>query len=377
MAELEREHITDYRSFLRMEPDMFYEILARVGPRLQKDEHRRTPLPPALKLAVTLRFLASGESYHDLTFGFRVPHNSISIFVPEVCDAIVEEYRGQVFNTPADPDAWRAVAQRFGSRWNCHHCCGALDGKHIAIKNPKKAGSLYFNYKGFFSIVLLALVDADYKFLWCDIGADGSASDCGIYNLSRLETGLTSGTIGFPAPEPLPNDDQDTPYFIVADDAFPLRTYMLKPYSQRYLSRTQRIFNYRLSRARRVVENAFGILANRFRCLLTTLSITPVNTVKVVKACVVLHNLMRSRYPGLQNADLDREDAAHNLVPGAWRDAQVVREVDAAARGPRQTADGRRQRAYLEQYYNSAAGRVDWQDQAIDRAANPVPVAAP
>ena len=72
------------------------------------------------------------------------------------------------------------VANKFAQHWNFHHTCGAIDGKHIAIRKPEKSGSLFFNYKGFFSIVLLAVVDGSYKFLWANIRANGSASDCGI-----------------------------------------------------------------------------------------------------------------------------------------------------------------------------------------------------
>ena len=324
-------------------------------------------MDPGLKLAVTLRFLATGMSYHSLAFNFRVAHNTISLFVPQVCAAIVEEYRDEVFHTPSNPREWREVAELYGQRWNLHHCCGALDGKHIAIKQPRGTGTVYYNYKGFFSIVLLALVDADYKFLWADIGANGSSSDCGVFNESALEPALREGRLGFPDPDPLPNDDRDMPYFIAGDDAFPLRPYMMKPFPHRYLSREERIFNYRLSRGRRVVENAFGILANRFRCLLTTMAVVPRTASLITQACLCLHNLMRIRYPTLQNQDLDNEDDQHNIQPGAWRDAAVLREVGEAGRGPRQTAEGRQQRVYLMKYFNSRAGSVPWQDAAIDR----------
>ena len=232
---------------------------------------------------------------------------------------------------------------------------------------PSNSGTLYYNYKGFFSIVILALVDGEYTFLWADVGSPGSNSDCGIYNRSRLQRKLSNGRMGFPQPDPLPNDDQDITYFIVGDDAFPLRDYLVKPYSKRFLSVEERIFNYRCSRARRVVENSFGMLAMRFRCLLTTLAVCPPTAKKIAKCCMTLHNIMRIRHPHIQNNDIDREDDDHDLIPGAWRNEAIMLDVEVRSRGPRQTAAGKRLRAYLMHYYNSDAGSVPWQRAAIDR----------
>ncbi|KAI8480141.1 hypothetical protein Bbelb_421250 [Branchiostoma belcheri] len=86
-------------------------------------------------------------------------------------------------------DQWRQVAQCFQERLNFPHVCGAIDGKHVAIKKPKKSGTLRnYNYKGSFSVVILAVVDASYKFLWVDFGTPGSDSDCGMCNRSHLPT---------------------------------------------------------------------------------------------------------------------------------------------------------------------------------------------
>ena len=287
MAELERESHGDFVSFLRMEPAMFYELLERITPRISKQTTNwRKPLDPGLKLAVTLRYLATGNSYHSLAFNFRVAHNSISIFVREVCEAIIEELGEEVVSVPDTEDKWREVASKFETRWNFPHTLGAIDGKHIAMKSPTNSGTVYHNYKGFFSLILLGLVDADYKFLWVDVGANGSTSDCAVFNQSNLKASLENGTLLIPAPEPLPQDDIDMPYFIVGDDAFPLHTSMMKPFSSRRLTDEERIFNYRLSRARRIVENAFGILANRFRCLLTTMPQEPKTVTTIAMAAV-------------------------------------------------------------------------------------------
>lgn len=366
MAELERESHGDFKTFLRMEPAMFHEMLDRLTPRLTKlDTNFRKPLEPGLKLAVTLRFLATGNSYHSLGYSFRVPHNTISMFLGDVCESIIAEYGDEVVQRPTTHDEWRAVTDKFSARWNFPNTIGAIDGKHIAMKAPKDSGTVYHNYKGFFSIILLALVDADYKFLWVDVGANGSTSDCAVFNQSDLKAALQSDTLGLPPPKALPGDDTDISHFVIGDDAFPLRKWMMKPFASRNLTDEERIFNYRLSRARRVVENAFGILANRFRCLLSTLQQKPETVKSIVLATVCLHNLMRIRYPGVQNALVDREGEDHQVVPGAWRDEQVLVEVD-NVRGPTsETRRGKRQRLLLKHFVNSEAGAVPWQRDMI------------
>ena len=228
---------------------------------------------------------------------------------------------------PTTPAQWQQIAEEFYRKWNFPHACGALDGKHIAIRCPGGSGSTYFNYKKFYSIVLLALVDANYKFLWADVGRRGSASDAQIYNESELKEATEDGSIGLPDPEPLPYDNANVPYYWLADDVFGLRSTLMKPYSHRCMLREERIFNYRISRARRVVENAFGILANRFQVLLTTMNHQPSTVILIVKTCLVLHNLVRIRYPRLQNRLLDNEDRSHRLVPGEWRRGRNMEDV--------------------------------------------------
>lgn len=366
MVELREEDVGAFRNFVRMEPAMFQELAARVGPRIaKKDTWWRKALDPGLKLAITLRHLATGDSYKSLMYGFRVADNTISNFIPEVCQAIIDEYSAEVMPIPTTPEEWKRISDQFGSRWNFHHAVGALDGKHVSIKCPENAGSLYYNYKGFNSIILFALVDADYKFIWVDVGANGSASDCTVFNQSELKETIENGTIRFPAPEPLPGDDRDMPYFIIGDDAFPLRTWLMKPFSTRQMTDEQRIFNYRLSRARRIVENAFGILSNRFGFLLGVVRQKPETVITMVMASCCLHNLMRTRYPGLQNALLDQEDDNHQVIPGAWRQGRQMHDMENADGGNRLTRAAKSQRFYLMDYYNAPVGAVAWQNDMI------------
>ena len=106
---------------------------------------------------------------------------------------------------------------------------------------------------------------------------------------------MSENSINIPTAKHIPGYPYPWPYVIVADDAFPLKTYMMKPYAFRGLSREERIFNYSLSLARRVVENAFGILASMFPVLLTTTNLSPELMQNVVLACCTLHNFLKEK----------------------------------------------------------------------------------
>lgn len=123
-----------------------------------------------------------------------------------------------------------------------------------------------------------------------------------IYNGSELKVCFKDGTINLPPPRPITNNNRPSPYFMLADDVFPIRTYLMKPYMRCDMTDAELITNYRILRGRMVAENAFGILASRWQALLTTLQQNPEVATVVVEVALCLHNLMRMRYPGLQNA---------------------------------------------------------------------------
>ena len=131
------------------------------------------------------------------------------------------------------------------------------------------------------------------------------------------------------------------------------------------MAQDEHIFNYRLSRARRIVENAFGILANRFRCLFSSLAQDPEMVKTMVLACVCLHNLMRVKYPTAQNDVIDHEDAYHQVIPGAWRQDAQLGDMDEVIPGNLETKEAKWQRLELKHYYNSPAGALAWQDRMI------------
>ena len=114
-----------------------------------------------------------------------------------------------------------------------------------------------------------------------------------------------------------------------------------------------------------MVENAFGILANRFQVLMTTMQHDAATVRLIVITCMVLHNLMRTRYPQVQNRLMDNEDDAQNLVLGEWRQGRQMRDCRIVAGHNRDNRDGKMQRNLIKPWVNSPAGSVAWQDDMI------------
>lgn len=169
------------------------------------------------------------------------------------------------------------VARGFQRRRNFPNCLGAIDGKHVSIRPPRESGSYFYIYKGNHSIVLLAICDAKCKFIYVDIGTNGRVSDGGVWEKCSYSSLITNNTAG------LPED---------ADNAFPLHRHIMKLFPHRSQNTRERIFSYRLSRARRTVENAFSILANRFRVFLSPIDLPPSMIDMIVLACTSLHNFL-------------------------------------------------------------------------------------
>ena len=196
MVELRNEDPRSFQNFMRMPPAMFDEIVQRLTPRItKKTTDWRAPLDPGLKVAITLRHLASGSKYHDMQYAWRVPHSTISLVVREVCEAIIEEYLEEQMSPPTTEEGWLQLANDCYERCNFPHVIGAIDSKHVACKAPPDSGSEYYSYKRFFSIILFAMVTSDYKFLWVDVSGNGSASDAHIYNNSELRERLENNSI--------------------------------------------------------------------------------------------------------------------------------------------------------------------------------------
>jgi len=147
-----------------------------------------------------------------------------------------------------DEREWKNLSHDYGRIWNLPNCVGAIDGKHIPLQCPRNSGTKDRNFKKFFSIVLLAVVDPKYCFTMVDIGEEGKEGDSTIWQTSNMGIKAENGTLGLPPPSLLPYSETKSPAYFVGDQAFPLKTYLMKPYPGRntgLLDEFHRVFNYR------------------------------------------------------------------------------------------------------------------------------------
>nr|CAH7767345.1 unnamed protein product [Callosobruchus chinensis] len=204
------------------------------------------------------------------------------------------------------------------------HAIGAIDGKHVMLQAPVNSATEYYNYyKHYFSVVLFALVDADCNFIYADVGSQGRISDGGVFKNTTLYKKLEGREKKIAHAEVLQVPYAvEVPYYILGDKAFALNEYTIKPFEGNHEPRSpERVFNYRHSRARRVVENALGIVSSVFRVLRKPMLLEPLIATKVVLSTLYLHNFLRkppSRgiYTPPGSLDTDQNGATIN---GRWR----------------------------------------------------------
>ncbi|XP_073445374.1 uncharacterized protein [Dendrobates tinctorius] len=341
---LTKDHFHRLYAALRTNPDKFFlycrmtvstfdVLLDTVRPGITfQDTQMRKCISAEERLLLTLRFLTTGLSYAALHLEFLIGQSTISGIVRATCLEILSRLNQLVRPEPKMGD-WLRIARGFESHCQFPICIGALDGKHIRVRKPPNSGSQFYNYKQYFSVVLLALVDSNYRFIIVDIGAYGRTGDSRVFNSSIMGRRLRNNQLDLPPPRQLPGSNQEAvPYVLVGDEAFQLTRHVMRPYPSRNLDHCRRIFNLRLSRARRLVECAFSILCAKWRVLQTVIQLSEANVNEVIKACVVLHNFTRLHdcsSSDVTEGVVDNGDRPRPHVLPLWRPLSGLKLYDA------------------------------------------------
>ena len=353
--------------FLRMSPERLEHLLNLVAPYITKKKcNSRIPVSAGERLVVTLRYLATGDSQQSQAFNFRLGKSTVCNIIKETCSGIWNSLCTTYLKAPKSEHEWKEIANEMFTQWNFPNCIGALDGKHIAIECPANSGSNFFNYKKFYSIVLMAMCDARYCFTLVDIGNNGRDNDAQIFNNSAMGKALSNNELNVPSCSSIVG--HTLPYVVVADEIFALKPWLMKPYGGKGLPQDKEIFNYRLSRCRRTIENSFGILSARWRIFRRPIKAKPETVDLIIKASLCLHNYLQLTYNAhyIPAGFVDAEDTTGNIVPGNWRsitsgDNGAMEAFSVGRANNRSSFEAIEVREKFKKYFTSKEGSLSWQ----------------
>lgn len=269
-------------------------ILERIRQPLERKTIAEQPISPECRLAVCLYRLGRGDYYFTISQLTGLGVSTISEIVSEVTQAIIDFLWDECINNkfPQTQDDFKDKVINMEELWQFPYSWSAIDGCHIPIKCPPgglEAKKEYHNFKNFYSVILMAMVDAQYRFIWGSCGYPGNSHDSIIFKSTELYTDIIENAaiqqIGHKV------GSVRVPPLILGDSAFTMHPWLMKPYTNAVPDAKQRYFNYRLSRGRMVTECAFGQLKGRWRILLRKCECTPQQVAKATLACMVLHNI--------------------------------------------------------------------------------------
>lgn len=253
--------------------------------------------------------MATGNSYASLAGEFRLGITTVALIVKQTLPVLWQVLQ-PLHMKPPTAEEFKEIADTFYNKWGFPNCIGSIDGKHIRILCPKWSGSMFFNYKKYFSIVLQAVSDANCKFIFVEVGSYGKQSDGGIFRNSTLYKAIDNGALSIPEDNCLPSSSIKAPFVFIGDEAYPLLRHVMKPYARKNLDQSKGKYNKALSRARKTIECAFGIAAAKWRILCKSIETSVETAELIVKAVCILHNVIMDK-EGTLNI-LDYED----ILPG-------------------------------------------------------------
>ncbi|GFR15236.1 protein ALP1-like [Trichonephila clavata] len=276
----------DFKENFRVSRRTFHHICEQLTPMIRKKFMIRRPISVKRRVAVTLVKLGSSGELRTVANLFGIARCTACIIIKEVCTALCMIFK---IKFPRNSDL-HEIATEFFNRPALPGCCGALDWCHIPIKAPSQNAKDYFCRKQFHSLILQAVVEGNCRFINVNVGWPGSVHDARVFRNSQLYlAGVTSKLF---SPANVTVYDNSYKPFLVADSAYPLLPWVMKPFG-RSLTHEMANFNKKLSCGRVVVEHAFGQLKGRWRCLLKANDSQTGNVKTQVLACCVLHNICK------------------------------------------------------------------------------------
>ena len=240
-----------------MSRDTYLYLCQRLRPLIaRQNTHLRQCVSTEHRVAITLRVLATTCEYRSVAHLFGVVRNTVSVIVQETCAAIVECLQPVYVQFPTE-DELKAVIQGFKEKMGVPQCVGSIDGSHIPVTPPAMNHTDYYNRKGWYSMLVQAVVDHNYLFHNHNVGWPGSVHDARVLANSSLYRRVNNGELI--VGDTLDVQGRSLPLFMVGDSACPMLPWLIKPFLfSASLTSDQKLCNYRLTQARVVAEIVLG-----------------------------------------------------------------------------------------------------------------------
>lgn len=286
-------------------------LVQDIGGALKRETNRGHPLFPDQQILLALRFFATGAHYNVIGDAHGVHLSTVCRAVIAVTNALVLHKFDSVIAFPSNHEK---MVHEFYNIAHMPCCIGCIDGVHIPIMPPKLWENQFINRKGFHSINAMMICDPERRFIFVSARWPGSVADARVLRNScisqHLDTGWRPHLRGF----------------LLGDSGYPLKSWILTPVIKPNLTNAEQLYNQAHSKTRVRVEQAFGILKARFRCLMIPLRLEPVIACKVIKACCILHNICKEQDDDSEECAIDEgiEETPEEDDAGKARRAEII-----------------------------------------------------
>lgn len=260
--------------------------------------------PTRFLLAGCLRWLAGGSG-HDIIFFCGARYRTWQKQRWTTVDALLYLYFKSVVKLPASEEARKSLSDLFKEKNGIDGQLGAVDGLlvHIHLPPGTKNARKYQCYKSYYAMNMQAVAGPNGEYLYVNIGHAGATGDGCAIRGSKFwkmnERNVFKHTDG---------------YHWIGDNAYSLMPWLMCPYADAALGSQQDVYNLTLSKARQVIERAFGMTIQRFRILAAPLTYSIAQCVKVAKLCCTLHNICLKDSLSRNIKVLASDDKSHPFV---------------------------------------------------------------
>lgn len=291
-----------FKRHFRITKDLFWMLHYQLFGVVDESGYNSDFYHTHFRLGLFLYRMATKMGVREIAELFSVSKSTVCRITREIGVLICEKLSDKYIKFPHS-SCFDEISSEWFAKTGFPHVIGAIDGSHVNFANaPHEQGYVYFDRKKNYSLNVQAVVNFRGIFMDVDIGWPGSVHDARVFQLSRfyekmsktvteLKTSYSSGC-----------------WFILGDAAYPLSTWLMKPYpiQASICHSAKRSFNITHAKARVVVEHAFGRLKQRWRRLYSMDCKKVATAAMWVHACVILHNFCELKGDFLEPEQIER-----------------------------------------------------------------------